>query len=73
MEDGRIERVPMQNYSWRLHAIAFTFMVGMSPKNGRWGRPKYQMKAENEIFCLVYPKYTNSYVLLNYFSGKVKM
>ena len=72
MEDGRIERVPMQNYSRRLHAIAFTFMVGMSPKNGRWGRPKYQMKAENEIFCLVHSKHTNSYVILNYLSVKVK-
>ena len=72
MEDGRVGRVPMQNYSWQLHAITFTFMVGMWPQNGGWSCPKYQMKAENEIFSLVYPKHTNSYILLNHFSVKVK-
>ena len=72
VEDGRVGGLPVENYSWRLDAIAFTFMVGLWPRNGSWGRPKYQMKAENEIFRLVYPKHTNSYVSLNYFSVKVK-
>ena len=45
MEDGRVGRVPMQNYM-AAHVIAFTFMVGMCPQNCRWGRPKYQTKAE---------------------------
>ena len=62
VEDRSVKRVPMQNYRWRLHAITFTLMVGMWPQNGGWGRPKYQMKAEDKIFCLVYPKHTNSYV-----------
>ena len=72
VEDGRVGRVTMQNYSCQLHAIAFTFVVGMWSKTGRMGRPIYQMKAENEIFRLVYPSHTYSYVVLNYFSIKVK-
>ena len=72
VEDGRVGRVPMQNYSWQLHAMAFTFVVGMRSKNGRMGRPIYQMKAENEIFRLVHPSHTYSHVVLNYFSVKVK-
>ena len=72
MEDGRVGRVPMQNYSWRLHDIACARMVGLWSKNGRMGRPIYQMKAENEIFHLVHPSHTYSHVALNYFSVKVK-
>ena len=72
MEDGRVGRVLTQNYSWRLHAIAFTYVVGMWSQNGRMGRPIYQTKAENEIFRLVYPIHTYSFVVLNYFSVKVK-
>ena len=72
VEDGRVGRVPMQNYSCQLHVIAFIFVVGMWSKTGRTGRPIYQMKAENEIVRLVYPSHTYSYVVLNYFSIKVK-
>ena len=65
MEDERVGRVPMQNCSWRLHAIACVRTGRMWSQNGRMGRPIYQMKAENEIFRLVYPSHTYSYVVLN--------
>jgi hypothetical protein len=65
MEDGRVGMVPMQNCSWRLHAIAYVRTGRMWSQNGRMSRPIYQMKAENEIFRLVYPSHTYSYVVLN--------
>ena len=67
VEGGRVGGVPMQKYSWRLHAMAFTFMVGVWSKNGPMGRPIYEMKAEKEIFQLVVSNHTYSCDMLKYF------
>ena len=67
VEGGRVGGVPMQKYSWRLHAMAFIFMVGMWSKNGPMGRPICKMKAKKEIFQLVVSTHTYSCVVLKYF------
>ena len=66
MEDERVGRVPIQNCSWRLGTCHFMCANG-SYVVAKWsnGRPIYQMKAENEIFRLVYPIHTYSYVVLH--------
>ena len=67
VQGRRVGGVLVQKFSWRLHAMAFTFMVGMWSKNGPMGRPIYEMKAKKNIIQLVVSNHTYSCAMLKYF------